>query len=109
MKVVRLSAQATEYVRVQTYAEENGAAVDPTVFSVTMAFPTTGVDPVSGDYKTASWETDATTTPLTRYVRALVGPTGGVVSLSKGRYDIWVKITAGAETPVEKVGALEIY
>lgn len=66
---------------------------------VQMAFPLQSVAPVGGDWKAATWETDATASPTRYYARCLVGP-AGTVTLATGLYDIWVKITHSPELPV---------
>lgn len=102
------SVLALQHVRVPVSADDvDGTNLDPTVDAVVMAFPVTDVDPIAGDWKTASWETDATTTPDTYYAKCLVGP-GGTVTLAVGTYDVWVKVTDNPETPVLKAGHLEI-
>ena len=63
--------------------------------------------PAGGDWKTASWETDATTTPPTYYARCLVGP-GGTVPLAPGTYMIWLKITDAPEIPARPVAPITI-
>ena len=88
-------------------AKQSGAAVNPTADTVTMAFTAAGVDPVPGDYKTSTWETDATTTPSTYYARCLVGP-AGTVALAAGTYEVWVKITDSPEVPVKRSGTLVV-
>jgi len=98
------SALSTEYVRVAI-----DAGVDPTADNVQMAFPLTGVAPVSGDWKSATWETDSSTDPATYYARCLVGPgVGGVVSLTAGLYDVFVKVSDNPETVVRNTGALAV-
>jgi len=97
-------AQSTEYVRVAVDAN-----VDVTGLVVQMAFPATGVDPVSGDWNSATWETDTSTTPPTYYARCLVGPVGGEVTLVSGvLYDTYVKIQDSPEIVVRNTGALAI-
>lgn len=99
-------ALSTEYVRTVIGTTP---AVDPTADNVQMAFPVTGVDPVSGDWKSATWETDSSTSPPTYYVRCLVGPgLGGVVTLTSGLYDVYVKVSDNPETVVRNTGALGI-
>lgn len=101
-------ALSTEYVRVSVGAMEDGLDIDPTLDTLQMAFPATGVAPVVGDWKSADWETDTSTTPVTYYARALVGPTG-VVTLTEGvLYDVYVKITDSPEIVVRNTGALAI-
>jgi hypothetical protein len=69
-----------------------------------MAF-TKGPTPVSGDWKTAEWETAGTK----RYARCLVGP-GGTTTLAKGLWAVWVKLTDNPEIPVKKAdGMLEVF
>lgn len=103
---ISISALSLEYVRVPVYAKEAGATVDPTGLTVQMAFTTT--TPVTGDWKSASWETDATTDPDTYYARCLVGP-AGTITLSAGTYLVWVKITSSPEIPVKFAGGLTVY
>jgi len=101
-------ALSTEFVRVAIGAVEDGVILDPTVDSLQMAFPLTGVKPIAGDWKSATWETDTSTTPVTYYARALVGPTG-VVTLTAGTlYDVYVKITDSPEIVVRDTGALAV-
>jgi hypothetical protein len=101
-------ALSTEFVRVSIGAVEDGLTIDPTLDSLEMAFPVTGVSPVSGDWKSASWETDVSTSPVTYFARALVGPTG-VVTLTEGLlYDVYVRITDSPEIVVRNTGALAI-
>jgi len=99
------SALSTEYVRVSI-----GAGVDPTSDNVQMAFPATGVAPETSDWKSATWETDSTTSPPTYYARCLVGPgSGGLITLTAGGiYDVYVKIADNPETVVRNTGALAI-
>jgi hypothetical protein len=101
------SVLSLKYVAVPVFAKASGLAVNPTTDTVQMAFPAPDVDPVSGDWKTASWETDASATPTVYYARCLVGP-GGTVALALGTFDIWIKITDSPEIPAERVGNLQI-
>lgn len=106
--MLAISAQSTEYVRVQIQATNAGAAVDPTSDGVLMAFVTEGTTPASGDFKTASWEIDTTTTPTSDYARALVGA-GGVITLAAGVYDVWITVSDNPEVPVKKAGPVRVY
>ncbi|MCC6629955.1 MAG: hypothetical protein IT340_21470 [Chloroflexi bacterium] len=105
---MRISALSLEYVRVKVAATEDGAAVDLSASTVVMAFVAEGAAPVSGDWKSGSWETDPTTTPDTYYARCLVGP-GGAVTLTAGVYDVWVEVTDSPETPVLRAGNVEVF
>lgn len=102
-----IAATSTQYVLVPVAYRVSGAATSPTSATVTMAF-TTGDDPPGvSDWKTADWETDATTTPDTYYARCLVGPSG-TVTLTAGAYTVWVKTTGLTETPVLKAGGVRV-
>lgn len=99
LTVEEISTASLQYVLVDISAEAAGAAVNPTSDTVQMAFLTSDSAPSVGDWKTASWETDAGTDPDTYSARCLVG-TGGAVALSAGTYNVWVKISDSPETPV---------
>jgi hypothetical protein len=103
-----MSTLSLEYVRVRVQATESGAAQDPTGDTVAMAFVAAAVNPGGTDWKTASWETDTTTTPDTYYARCLVGP-AGTVTLAAGTYDVWVKVTDSPEIPALRAGSLEVF
>lgn len=104
----RQAASSVQYVLVPVRFTASGVVTDPTSAVVTMAFIADGATPVSGDFKTASWETDPTTNPDTYYARCLVG-TGGAITLAVGVYRIWVKVTDSPEAPVLKAGLLEVF
>ena len=108
MTIAEISAVSLEYVKVPVSAREDGAVVDPTADTVQMAFLTSGSPGVS-DWKSGSWETDATTNPDTYYARCLVGPSGGTITLTAGStYQVWVKVTDNPETPVKRAGLLRV-
>ncbi len=103
----QISTASLEYVRVAVSAVASGAAVDPTSGTAQMAFMATEAAPGALDWKTATWETDATTTPDTYYVRCLVG-TSGDATLTAGTYVVWVKVANVPETPVLRGGYLRV-
>lgn len=106
--ITTVDATSIEYVRVPVAAREDGAAVNPTTSTVEMAVKTSGV-PSGGDWKTAAWETDATTTPDTYYARILVGTGTAIGALAAGdTYSVWVRITDSPETPVKRAGFLRV-
>jgi hypothetical protein len=105
--MLTISTASLEYVLIPVAARASGASVDPTGDTVQMAILSTEDAPVSGDFKTASWETDATTTPDTYYARCLVG-TGGAIVLAAGLYQVWVKITDSPEAPVKPAGRMRV-
>jgi hypothetical protein len=92
-------ASSLEYVAVNVTAKEAGAFINPTADTVTMAFTENFADPVAANFKTASWETDASTNPDTYTALCLVGP-GGAVTLTPGDYTVWVKVVDTPESPI---------
>lgn len=107
--MLTISRNSTEYVRVPVAARSSGAAVDPTADTVTMAFLAGAGPPESGDWKTASWDTDASTYPPTYRAQCLIGPTGGTVTLTAGVWSVWVKVTDSPEVPVKRAGQIKIF
>lgn len=101
------SAASLEYVRVPVAARSAGVAVDPTGDTVVMAFLAGAGAPESGDWKTASWDTDSSTYPPTYRAQCLVGP-AGAVTLTAGVYSVWVKVTDSPEVPVLRAGQIKI-
>ena len=107
---LQISVLTKQYIKIPLEPiKVAGVYVNPTADVVQMAFVTTGV-PAGGDWKSASWETDATTEPDTYTVRCLVGGTGtgATAELAAGSYTIWLKITDSPEVPVQPVGRLEV-
>ncbi len=104
----RVSSLATVYIKSDITDKVSGLSVDITGDAVQIAFTTPGTDPVTNDWNAAIWQTDSTTTPPTYTACCLVGPTG-VVTLAKGRYEMWVKVTDSPEVPVLTAGAIEVY
>lgn len=102
-----LSVLDLEYVYVPVSVKKSGSYINPTSDTVTMAFTAGGVDPVGGDWKSASWETDSTTTPPTYSARCLVGP-GGSFTPTAGTYEVWVKVTDSPEIPVLRSGTVVV-
>lgn len=99
---------STEYVRTRMSSERSGAAYDPTGDAVVMAFLAGAGPPDSGDWKAASWDTDATTTPPTYWAQCLIGPVGGTITLAAGTWSVWVKVTDSPEVPVRRAGQIKI-
>lgn len=106
----RQSALSTEYLRYTVKAKLLGVDYNPTADSVQFAFPAAGVAPVTGDWKAGSWETLPTQLNGTYYVaKCLVGPTGGVIALPAGDYNVYLKITDAPEVPVRLVDTLTVF
>jgi hypothetical protein len=94
-----MSSQDLQYVPAEVTLRDSGLTVNVSGDVVTMAFPVSEVAPAGGDFKAATWETDATATPTRYLARCLVGP-AGTVTLTAGLYDIWVKVIHSPETAV---------
>ena len=102
-------AQSKEYVRVRTSAvDENGATVNPTVDSVSLAFIAEGEAIVgSSTYVAGTWETDASdaSNPI-YYARVLAGPGAAYVPTAGTSVDVYIKVTDNPEVPVVKTGTV---
>lgn len=105
--VPQIFATSLEYVRVPVRGTAAGAVVDPTGSTVALAFIRGAAAPSSGDWKSATWDTDIGTVPTTYRAQCLVGP-GGAVTLAAGTYRVWVRVTDSAETPVKAAGHLTV-
>lgn len=106
---MKIAAENLQYVPSEVVLRDSGAVPNLSTDVVQMAFPAQGVKPIAGDWKAASWETDATATPSRYFARCLVGP-GGAVTLAAGIFDVWVKVTHSPELPVLKSrGSLEVF
>lgn len=101
---MHLSHLSLEYVKVPVAVTIAGVVHDPHLDVVKMAFPARGVSPVSGDWKTASWEVDGAGG---WQAICLVGP-AGAITLTAGSYDVWIQIIDSPEIPERKVGILDI-
>ena len=105
---------ATVYVRVPVQATAQGAAVDLSTGTVKIAFledlgPAAVVQPVTGDWIAATWDTDNTTVPATYAAQVLVGPgPGAAVALAVGVWRVWVQVTISGQVFVEDAGAIVI-
>src|SRR6266576_4335060 len=96
---MRMSVLDLQYVPAEVILRDQGLVPNISLDTVQMAFPVTEVAPAGGDWKSATWETDATATPTRYLARCLVGP-GGTVTLATGQYDVWVKVTHSPEIAV---------
>lgn len=98
-----ISKSSLTYIKAKISATVSGATVDPTGDVVKMALMAGSDSPASSDLKTASWETDATTSPTTYKARLLVGPSGSIVPIA-GTYMLWVQVTDSPEIPLIPCG-----
>lgn len=102
MTTLAQPAVSTQPVQVQVLATAGGSAYDPTADTVQMAFVAQSFPPASpqsSDWHTASWETDGTGASATYWASCLVGPENGGISLARGTYVCWVKVTDDPAVP----------
>lgn len=102
---IRMSSLATEYVKLQLSATENGVPVDPTFGTVEFAFMDQSETPGSGDWVEGEWESSLY---ATYYARCLVGPLGPI-ELPVGEYDVWIRADLDPQLLVDKIGDLVIF
>lgn len=74
---------------------------DPTSDAVYIACVAIGTDPVTGDWKTGSW--DIVDDDYTAKIMF-----GTDISLDAGQYDVYIKITDAPEVPIIRVGLLTV-
>lgn len=100
MASLKMNALTTEYVHVPVTA--TGELLGYPVFFAILA---KGARPTDGDWIAGSWDPDVTSSPFR--ARVLVGPEGGVMTLTKGAsYDVWVKVDDNPETPIRLSGTI---
>lgn len=97
----KIKVQSLEYLPVRVVVTKDGVLFDPTADPVEIALPVINVDPTV--WKAADWRTVGTN----YFARVLVGPTGDFV-LTRGDYDILVRITDDPEIPVLRAGRLSV-
>jgi hypothetical protein len=103
-----MSQLATKDYLLPVAAAKAGAAYNPSSDTVQFAFmPQVTQVPQSGDWKTGSWEANASSLLYPWNAVCLIGP-AGTVTLGTGVYVVYVKITDSPEIPVDIVGYLEI-
>lgn len=103
-----ISTLSCEYIHVPVAATSAGVDIDPTGDVVALAFVPQGTTPAPADFKTGSWLQDVSTIPTTHFARVLIGPTPGVVVLTPGLFDCWVKVTDNPEVIAKKAGPVRI-
>ena len=103
-----LHTASTENVWFPVFDASPAGPYNPTGNAVAFAF-TNGAYPATGDWKTGTWESGTVEIDGSAYylARVLVGP-GGLVTLPKGFYSIWLKI--GTTNPlITKGSVLQVY
>lgn len=83
------------------------ASASPTADVVQFAYlPTGSGNPGVSDWFAGSWEASQLSTGEW-VARALIGPTG-TKTLTRGEYDVWIKITDSPTAPVWQPGTLTV-
>lgn len=77
----------------------------PTALPTQIAIMPIGHEPATGDWHDATWDTNADGTTV---AKLLVGPDGGALAPTPGRYRAWVNVTATPEHPVLATAAFDI-
>src|ERR1700756_4576062 len=102
-----ISKSSLAYLKTRIHATVDGVVIDPTGDVVKIAL-IPGVDsPAPSDLKTASWETDSSTTPVTYRARILVGPGSSIVPIA-GPHTMWVQVTDSPEIPLIPCGIVVV-
>ena len=96
MAVPRIPAISMEYLKVPITGP---SSVDLVELSVELAIVPDGQTPSSGDWKEGTWIGTA--------AAVLIGPEA-TIQLSRGTYDVYVRITSDQETPVLLSGSIHI-
>lgn len=91
---LRIPSSSIEYLSVPVTS-----SVSLSGLPVYVALIPPGSDPVSGDWKAASWSGSNAT--------ILIGPGQTIVPSANTTYIVWVKVTANPETPVMRAGVLQ--
>jgi hypothetical protein len=105
--MLRISTQSKVYVKAPIKAVKAGAAFDPRVDAVTMAFSKTETLVGTETWNAATWE--ASSTAGKYLARCLVGPGGGTIQLTAGQWYVFTKVTDSPEAPVLEHGPIEVF
>ena len=100
---LRISSLTKEYVKTKVTAKEAGVEVDPTGDVVEFAFTARDADPTT--WTAGAWET---IDDDDYWARVVIGP-GGDITLPKGEYDAWVRITEVLEIPARRFDVLIVF
>jgi hypothetical protein len=86
-------------------ASQGGAPIDPTAGTARMAFmPTFLAQPASGDWKTASWDTNE----IGEFVAQCDIGSAGAITLAAGTWWVWVHIAVSPADIVRQTGSIVV-
>lgn len=113
-----IAAVSLECVNVLWISDLDGTSIDPTgqaagqpELPVQFAFPVSSGN-VQAPAQPSAWFSGSwlqNGTGRGYVAQALIGPGGGVVTLTAGQYDVYSRITGTPESPVRFVGVLTVY
>jgi len=118
MAFPKLSYLTKEFIRVPVRAERGGASYDPTVNTVEFALTRkpgdeTGITPEDNYNDPTSWVTGSWDTKGSQYLAKVdVGGADSGASLTvpeRGKYQVWIRVSANPETPVLYTGDVEFF
>lgn len=99
----KIPALSREYLYVDVDLPDSETLENLLALGVQFAFMTSKTArPASGDWVTGSWE------PGKPIARVLVGPSGGVITLTAATYQAWLRIDGAVERPVRSVGPVQV-
>jgi hypothetical protein len=105
--VQRIDRDSREYVGAEVAATVQGAAYNPTADLVEFAFAPRGTRPVA--WFEGGWDGTDPIPGTTAYrAQTLVGPGSSGPTLTRGTYDVYLRITDNPEQPVIPVGQLTV-
>jgi hypothetical protein len=107
VSVTAISALSRQLVQVPLTELVSGLPVDPTALPVWVAFKLGRQPPAAPDWLTGSWSTSSVNGQYLAQV--LVGPGGGLVTLTPGIWTVWLKVEADPEQPIIQVDSLTVY
>lgn len=96
-----LAATSTEYLHVGVTATISGSPVAVPVPPKFAFLDTQNLSNPDTEWITGEWAGTV--------ARILLGPNGGALTLEPGAYKVWISFAAGAETPVRRIGTLNVY
>lgn len=97
----RIPASSRTYVDVSALVP-TGAALDMIEFAFLPA--SASGDPADEDWRTGGWFRTATKL----VARILIGPGGGVLTLTPGTYQVWIRATSAPERVTDVAGHIVI-
>jgi hypothetical protein len=90
---------------VKAFAADSPDGADPTSLPVLMAFIFGSDDPADDDFHVGEWLPFDTEDEVAM-ARYLLDPTE--LGLTKGTYNVWLRITGAVEEPTHKVGKVKV-